>query len=262
MRHFPHPVVLQQISEPQPRLWLIVVCFASVAWLPTALTAALTEWPWFSDLATAHDAAYHVAFFFVQSTLVCGAVAFLSWKYAPAIWKPQPSLWRGAMVSLVILLPLALFYLPECFIIPGKVTILNSGAESAKMLASIHEETWGKLAYGSSLAGVVCGSCMAFASPVLEETVFSGFISNAIARKYGFASAAVGAPALFALVHGIPFGFRSQLIPLFFAGVIYTVIRFYSGSLLFAILAHWTINALIFLPKWVIAYIYFTRTGN
>lgn len=133
------------------------------------------------------------------------------------------------------------------------------GVEGTKTLASIHHDVWGSLAYGSSLAGVVCSSVMSFAGPVLEEVVFTGFVVNAIAKPYGFVVAVVSAPACFALVHGFQFGVGLHLVPLFFAGVTYAVIRLCSGSLLLAVFGHWTINAVIFLPKWVVAVMHFTH---
>lgn len=133
------------------------------------------------------------------------------------------------------------------------------GVEDTKMLASLYNEVWGRQAYGPSLAGVLSSSVLLFASPILEEIVFTGFTLNAIAKRYGSVAAVLGVPVCFALVHAFQFGLGTQLIPLFFAGLTYALIRLSSGSLLLAILGHWTINALVFLPKWVVAVMYFAQ---
>jgi len=133
-----------------------------------------------------------------------------------------------------------------------------SASKGNETLASIHNEVWSRLAYGSSLAGVLCSSVLSFADPVLEEVVFRGFVVNAIAKPRGFFAAVIGASACFALVHVLQFGFGIHLLPLFFAGLTYAIIRVCSGSLVLAIFAHWTINVVIFLPKWLVAVMHFT----
>ena len=50
-----------------------------------------------------------------------------------------------------------------------------------------------------------------------------------------------------------------RLVPLFFAGVTYVMVRFCSVSLSLAVLSHCVINAVIFLPKWVVAALYLGR---
>jgi membrane protease YdiL (CAAX protease family) len=220
----------------------------------------LMQWPLFSHFAAARDEAYRITFFLVQLSLVFGSAAFLSRRHAPAIWTPQPLLRRGILASLVILLPLLLNHLADCFVgIQGAIALSGLGSEGTKTLTSIYHDVWGSLAYGSSLAGVACSSIMSIAAPVLEEVVFTGFLVNAIAKSYGFVVAVLIVPACFALVHGFQFGFGVPLFPLYFAGVTYAAIRLYSGSLLLAVFGHCTVNAVIFLPKWVIAVMHFTR---
>jgi membrane protease YdiL (CAAX protease family) len=100
---------------------------------------------------------------------------------------------------------------------------------------------------------------MSFAVPVLEEVVFTGSVVNAIAKPYGFVTAVVGVPMCFGLVHVFQFGVGRHLVPVFFAGVTYVAIRVFSGSLLLAVLAHCVVNAVILLPKWVVAVIRFSQ---
>jgi membrane protease YdiL (CAAX protease family) len=129
--------------------------------------------------------------------------------------------------------------------------------EGAKVLASAHHMVWGRLAYGSSLTGVLCESVTAFVAPILEELVFTGFVINVIAKRYGFVVAVLGASTCFALVHVTQFGVGEHLLLLFLAGVTNGLIRVSSGSLRLAVFGHWIINAVVFLPKWTLALIHF-----
>ena len=256
-----HQVVLQQITAPQPKLVIVLFCLFVAGWLPTLFAHALMSWPLFSAFTAEHNSAYRIIFFIVQLSLICGAIAFLSRRHASAVWTPQPLWPRRAVVSLLILLPLLLFHLPDSLSgIQGAIALSGFGVEAKVRLASIHDEAWEGLAYGSSLTGVVCSSILSFAAPALEELVFSGFLINAIAKPYGIAAAVVGAPACFAVVHIFQFGVGAHVIPLFFAGITYASLRVCSGSLLLAVLGHWTINAVIFLPKWVVAVLHFAQT--
>jgi membrane protease YdiL (CAAX protease family) len=257
-RSIPHSAVLQQISAPQPRLVVILLCFGVPCWLPTLLVYALKRWPAFWTFACEHDTIYIVGFFLVQLSLVCGGVAFLSKKYRSAVWTPQPS-WRpGTMIPLLLLLPLFLLYLSrDVRGIRGMIGLSTYGMEGAKALASAHHVVWSRLAYGPSLAGVLCNSVMAFVAPILEDLVFTGFVMNAISKRYGFIAAVLGASTCFAFVHVTQFGVGEHLILLFFDGMTRALIRVFSGSLLLAVFGHWTINAVIFLPKWVLAVIHF-----
>jgi membrane protease YdiL (CAAX protease family) len=260
VRIIPHPVVLQQITAPQPRLWITFLCLFVPNWLPTSLAHALMLWPVLSTFASEHDAGYRVTFFLVQLSLICGAVVFASRSHTAAAWTPQPSWGRGIAISVLTLLPLFLYHLSSSVQgIQATIALSSFGGEARETLSSIHDETWGRLAYGSSLAGVVCSSVMSFTAPVLEELVFTGFVLNATAKQYGFVVAVVSTSACFALVHVFQFGVGQHLALLFFAGLTYAGIRVLSGSLLLAVFGHCTINVVIFLPKWAIAVLHFSR---
>jgi membrane protease YdiL (CAAX protease family) len=260
VRSIPHPVVFQQITAPQPKLWIALLCLFVPDWLPTLLAHALMLWPMLSTFASDHDEGYRVAFFLLQLSLICGAIVFVSRSHTAAVWTPQPSWGRGITIAGLTLLPLFLYHLASSVQgIQATIALSSFGGEARETLAAIHNETWGRLAYGSSLAGVVCSSVLSFTAPVLEEVVFTGFVVNAIAKPYGFAAAVVGASACFALVHVFQFGVGQHLATLFFAGLTYASIRVLSGSLLLAVFGHCTINAVIFLPKWVIAVLRFTQ---
>jgi hypothetical protein len=54
VRPFPHPIVVQQVSAPQPKLLMVILSFMVAAWLPTGLSYLLMLWPPFSHLVTQH----------------------------------------------------------------------------------------------------------------------------------------------------------------------------------------------------------------
>ncbi len=214
----------------------------------------------FSTFVSEHDAVYRLTFFFVQSGLVCGAILVVGTRYKSALWTPQPSWKRSIAISVLIALPMFLYHLSSSVsAIQGVTAISSLGNEGRDAIASVYDEAWNRLAYGSSAAGVVCSSVLSFVAPVLEEIVFTGFVVNLIAKPCGFVAAVVGAPACFALMHVFQFGIGLHLIPLFLAGVTYASIRVCSGSLLLAVFGHWMINTVIFLPKWFIAVMHFSQ---
>src|SRR5262249_2046889 len=126
-------------------------------------------------------------------------------------------------------------------------------------IASLHTAAWDSLAYGHTLIGVIGSSISSFTAPLLEEIVFSGLLANSITKACGVRTAIVGVPACFAFAHVIHFGFGVQIILLYFAGLIYVLIRISSGSLLFSILSHQIINMVVLAPKWLIPYLHFRQ---
>ena len=234
MRGFPHSVVLQQISADQPRIWVWFLLLFVPNWLPQLLNQGLMLWPSFTRAVADHHASYFLIFFGVQMSLICGAILFLTRNYASALWSPPAPSGSHSFKSLVILVPLLLFHLSNWLLIFPLIMVppsIPKSNELSQTLASMHDEIWGRLAYGASLTGVVCESISSFVAPVLEEMLFSGLLANRLAKSFGLTVAVLGAPVCFALVHVVQFGIGPHLIPLFLAGLTYTVIRFYSGSL-------------------------------
>jgi membrane protease YdiL (CAAX protease family) len=80
-----------------------------------------------------------------------------------------------------------------------------------------------------------------------------------LAKRFGITVAILCAPVCFSLSHMVQFGIGPHLIVLFFAGVTYTIMRFYSGNLLMPIIGHMAIQFLISVPKWVVAVMYFKQ---
>jgi len=260
VRNIPHSVVLQQLLVRQPKPFIVLLCLVIPSWLPTLLDHALMRWPDFSTFISNHDVGHRLTFFLVQLVLTFGAIVFISERYTSALWTPQPSWNRGILIAALILLPLFFYELSMSVSqLHGVNSLSGFGDEGSKALASFHNQIWGRLAYGSSMDGVVLSSLLSFVSPALEEVVFAGFVVNMIARLYGFTAAIVGAPLCFALAHCFQFGFGLHFIPLFLAGLTYASIRVCSGSLLLAVFGHWMINAVIFLPKWIIAVMHFAQ---
>ncbi len=262
MRDFPHPLALRQISADQPRISVWFLLFLVPNWLPHTLTQGLMLWPPFAVVIAGHHTSYFLIFFAVQMILTCGAILFLTRTYASAHWSPPPESRRHGFNSLVILVPLLLFYLSGCLsILPSIIDLpsIQKSNELSQTLASMHEAIWDRLAYGSSFTGVICESISSFVSPVLEEMLFSGLLTNRLVRSFGVSVAVFGAPACFALAHAVQFGVGPHLVPLFFAGLTYTIIRLYSGDLRMVVFSHLAINLVIIIPQWVVAVMHFSN---
>ena len=257
MRDFPHPVVLQQISADQPRIWVWFLLLFVPNWLPRLLNQGLMLWPSFRHVVADHHTANFLVFFVVQMSVTCGAILFLSKNYASALWSPPPPSRSHSFRSLVILVPLLLFHLSLSILLIMALPSIAKSQELSQTLASMHNAIWSGLAYGASLIGVVCETLTSFVSPALEEMLFSGLLANRLAKSFGVSVAVLGTPVCFALIHVVQFGIGPHLIPLFFAGLTYTTIRFRSGSLRMAVFSHLAINFVIFVPKWAVAVMYF-----
>jgi len=125
-----------------------------------------------------------------------------------------------------------------------------------QMVASLYQQMWQPVG-GLSSTQVICYSMLSFISPVLEELIFSGLLGNWFAKRFSITVALLGTAICFTIVHGFAYGFGSHLVPLFFAGLTYTMMRFYSGNLLMPVLAHLAVNFVVLFPKWMIAVMYF-----
>ncbi len=226
--------------------------------MPQVLTHVLMLWPFFGALTAQYLTEYRLIFFVFQLTLISGVTFYLSRRYGSAIWLPQPASWKRSLLSLCALLPLLIYHF-YC----GRWVIalwnFPDNAEAAQVLASVHQETWSRLAYGSSAQGVILSSLLSFTAPVWEEVVLTGFLLNRIAKWRGYFTGITGVALCFALGHSFQFGMGLHLVPLFFASATYAIIRVFSGSVLLAIFSHCVINAVIFLPKWIIAFTYFNN---
>jgi membrane protease YdiL (CAAX protease family) len=262
VRNIPHPAVIEQVSAPQPLLATVLVGFAVSDYLPGLLANGLMSWRPFWLFTAKHNDGFYIALLFTQLFLGLGVVALFSTRYSSAIWTRKGLAWPQLLVALAVFLPLLLFYAFHCFsqIQCALSYSPRSGrAEDLRMLASIYQYYWDETAAGTSPVAIACASVRTLALPLVEEVLLTGFLTNAIARRYGFAAAAVGVPLCFTLGHVPRFGIHMSLVPLFFASVTYVTVRFCSGLLSLAVLSHCVINAVVFLPKWVVAALYFGR---
>jgi membrane protease YdiL (CAAX protease family) len=264
MRTFPNEIVLEQISARQPAMLLWLCLFAVPTWGPRSLAGGLMCWSVFDRFVARHYTSYSLGYFVFQEALICCAIVFLSWHYTSALWKPRPKSLRCSLKSVWILTPVLMWHLGDCFgawqmMQVGRSLKTMAPSEFNQMLASLYQQTWEPLGCSSS-ADVLGYSTLSFVSPVLEEMLFSGLLGNWLARQFNFTVALVGTPICFTVVHGFAYGFSSHLLPLFFAGLTYTLMRFYSGNLLMPVLAHLAVNFVILFPKWIIAAMYFAHS--
>ncbi len=259
-RAFPHPIVLEQIRAPAPHLLALFAFYFVPSWLPTLLTRGLIDWPAFATFRAHHHSQYQLAFLALQSVLLFGSIIILSTRYPRAIWIRRPPFGRNTNLCACLLLPILLYHLSSwnsTTQLLETLSKLHNPSEARRVLAYAHTAIWSRLAGGPSLTGVVSASILSLTAPVLEEMVFSGFVANAILRSFGVTAALLGTPVCFALTHVVQFGFGPHLVPLFFAGLTCTGIRFVSGNLRWAIFSHLLVNIVIMAPKWTIAYLHF-----
>lgn len=232
------------------------------AYLPGLVACGLMRWRPFWSFTARHNDGFYIALLSAYLVLGFGVVVLLSARYSSAIWARERLARPQLLVALVVLLPLLLFHASHCLsqIQYALSYSPRSGrAEDVRMLAFIYQGYWDEAASGTSPVAIACASVRSLAGPLVEEVVLTGFLANAIARRYGFAVAAVGVPLCFTLSHFPRVGTDIRLIPLFFASVTYVMVRLCSGSLSLAVLSHCLINALIFLPKWIVAALYLGR---
>jgi membrane protease YdiL (CAAX protease family) len=261
VRGFPNEIVLEQISSRQPGMLLWVCLWAVPTWGPQGLTYGLMCWSVFARFAARHFTRYILGYFGIQEALICGAIIFLSWHYGQALWKPRPKSWRCSLKSVLILTPMLIYYLGDFFrawhvIQVGRSLKTTGPGEFDQVVASLYKQMWQPLG-GFSSTQVICYSTLSFISPILEEMLFSGLLGNWFAKRFNIAIALFGPSICFTVVHGFAYGFGSHLVPLFFAGMTYILMRFYSGNLLMPVLAHLAVNFVVLFPKWMVAVMYF-----
>ncbi len=259
MRGISHTITTAQALVSQPSLLTVFFCWMVPSHVPRLLTVALVKWPTFVALASTHGTAYRVGFFLVQLALLSIVIVLISSRYRTALWSPQPAFaGRQVLLSLLVLLPLLAYHFWDSVsAIHAVAQIARMGPEGAALMKSVFFNVWGNLPYGASMSGIMCYSLLMFLGPVGEEMIFSGLLINRIGRWFGFVGGVLGAAACFCLVHAIPFGWDIHLAGLFLAGLTYGTLRVVTGSLWTAILGHWLINAMICVPKWMVAVYHF-----
>jgi membrane protease YdiL (CAAX protease family) len=262
VRSIPHPAVVQQVSASQPRLVVLLAWLVAVEWLPSLTSRALRLWPSCYAFQAQHRTAWLIAWLFVQVILTFGCAVLLIRQYADAVWIPRPLGRQRFRRFLLVLLPMLVFQLSFSSIQLQAIcdaATYPSRSQSTGFLASLFCHEWQPVADGPTQADLVYASVLNFVGPVLEETVFTGFLLNAIARRYGFIAGSFGVALCFSVWHTPRYGIDAILIPLFFASLTFSAIRVWCGSLLLAVMAHCMINGVIFIPKWTVAALYLGR---
>jgi uncharacterized protein len=103
---------------------------------------------------------------------------------------------------------------------------------------------WLRTAHGPLLAGFAFLACVA--APFFEETVFRGFVFNALLRYLAPWGAVVISGALFGLFHLLEPGNAGAVFPLAAGGVVLALVYYRSGSLIASMAAHGLFNAATF----------------
>jgi len=83
-------------------------------------------------------------------------------------------------------------------------------------------------------------------APLVEETLFRGYLYPLFARSFGVAPGIVLTGVLFGLMHGAQLGWTWALVGvLIFVGIVFTIVRARTGSVLASYLMHLGYNSLI-----------------
>ncbi len=251
-----HPIVRQQVSARQPGMLVILVLWCTPTLLLPEVAKLLMRWRPFADFCTDHGEAYLTTFFLLQTTLIISAVGVFSVRHASALWRPRPAFWWALATSIALSLPVLLWQL--FFAVRATTAFLGWLAPTDDLrLQQVHEAFWASLEYGCSLEGVVYSSVVKMVGPILEEVVFTGFLANRIVARCGGLVAVIAVPLMFTLMHLPKFGLGLHLLSMLLAGATLICVRFLSGSLMLSVVMHLFLNAIVMLPRWIEAYVFF-----
>jgi len=260
---FPHLSIAGQILAPQPALWLLALSFFVVCWMLSLLTWGLMRIGIFIDFATRYPVLYSSAFYSLQTALVFYFTIIFFRRHDGSLRTPMKRSWKYALVSFCILLPVSILDWQPMVKVADIFTQLNESHDPALIRATIiqlYHVMWDPLVTHQSIITVICTSAMSFLVPVYEELLFTGFVANRFARKFGTIAAIFLTPLCFTLAHvprfGLDWGIHS--LPVFAMGLTCVIIRFWTGSVVPAIISHLLLNLVIFFPKWMVAYIYWS----
>ncbi len=241
------------MAAPQPRFLTWSLAVVATSWLVTGLDGFMgTLAPSYARLVRANPTMYQFSFWAVQLIAVCAIAVYLSRKFPMALWVPTVSLverWRG---SLLIVLPLTCFYLWRLVSAYSSIHLLAHQHGKAGLIA-LFERVWSHLPSGSSWPGIVLYSLLSILGPVAETILFSGLLANKVGRRLRPVIAILLVAVVTVVAHLPAYGLTHELAVLFLSAATYTAVRFYSGSLWSAVVAHVIVNVIVMLPKWILA---------
>jgi membrane protease YdiL (CAAX protease family) len=85
-----------------------------------------------------------------------------------------------------------------------------------------------------------------FVAPLVEETIFRGYLYPVLARSFGVAAGILSTGVLFGLMHGAQLGWTWSLVSLLiFVGIVFTFVRARTGSVFASYLLHLGYNSFI-----------------
>jgi len=258
--------VVEQAKAPQPHILLVLVLYLIPVILLRWCTLVLMHIPSFARVCAAHPQSYSAVYFSLQMAISLSLVIYFGRRYSTALHSAGARVGKRQLrFAALVFLPLIawyLFELPRFFMGLDWLMQLPRGPEWTAAIADVHEQVWGRLSYDPSLTGVIFTSVLSLVFPALEEIVFTGFLGNFIARRAGLAAALLVTPCVFAVAHIPGFGFGRHLIGLLCAGACFMLIRVLTGSVRYSIAAHVLLNVVIFVPKWIVAAVYFSAGGG
>ncbi|HXJ15822.1 MAG TPA: CPBP family intramembrane glutamic endopeptidase [Candidatus Polarisedimenticolia bacterium] len=89
-------------------------------------------------------------------------------------------------------------------------------------------------------------------APVIEETIFRGFIYPVIARRFGVATGIIGTGVLFGILHAPQlWGGWGQIVLLVIVGIVFTYARAVTGTVVASYLLHVSYNSFVSLAFFI-----------
>ncbi len=253
-RTFPHPIVLEQMRAPAPsHSCTIRLLFRAglAAESPDSWPHSLGRICHFQGPSSRPSIKW--PFLPCRASCFVGSIVILSARYPRAIWIPSAAVRTKCE-------PLCMPLVANTFLY--HLSTWNSTTHLLETLSKLQNpseapgESWllriprsgVVLVAGPSLTGVALGvHSIPDGSRFGGKWIFSGFVANAILRSCRHDGCPPRhAGVLVALTHVVQFGFGPHLVPLFFAGLTCTGIRFVSGNLRWAIFSHLLVNIVIY----------------
>jgi uncharacterized protein len=85
-----------------------------------------------------------------------------------------------------------------------------------------------------------------FVAPLVEETVFRGYLYPLFAKSFGIVPGVLLTGVLFGLMHGAQLGWTWGIVALLIVvGIVFTTVRAYTGTVLASFLLHLGYNSMI-----------------
>jgi len=261
---FPDKIIFHQIAAKQPSVWICTLFFLAQLHLTTLLDWIITIFSlrlpdWYTQTTDGI-----LLFSIIKASIFIILFGFGSRRYSTSLWAPSEPPNKTKFLSLIIFLPLLLYYLSALpALATCGITIEYIDQSTAlSIVADSFKSAWKPFSPSPTYEMVAYWSLLAIISAPLEEMLFRGFILNKLAKTIGLTYSLLISSLLFSLVHIFSYGVGYHFIPLFIIGLTLGLMRLSSGSLTYSIAGHITISALILAPKLFFTFLHYKLTSR